>query len=587
MYDSSVTSIRLSSVRIRNLALVEDLTWSPGEGFTVVTGETGSGKSIIVGALKLLIGERADKALIRSGEESCTVEGVFEVLDPVELDKQLDELGVEQCADGQLLLKRVLTSAGTNRQFINGSPTTLAVLKTVGDGLVDLHGPHDHQSILSPDLQKGLLDSFAGAGELLDKYESTYRRRTQIGRELEALHGDDEAFERECALLLFQATEIESAGLKAGEEEELLSRYTVATQGKRLLELSRQAYGALVEAEDAPLGKVAALARVIRDMERLDPAAAALSSAQLRAVTELEELASELQRYSETLELDPEHLHRLEERVNLIESLKRKYGKTVESILAHGEASAERYQKLQSRSVERQRLQAELTLVEAQIQKTGLVLRAARERAAAPLASGIMGHLKDLGFKRAEFEVRLEPLAAASPSGLESVEFQFAPNPGEPMKPLRSIASSGETSRVMLAVKSALADQDPIPLLVFDEIDANVGGEIAHSVGAKMQTLGTSRQVLCISHLPQVASKANRHFVVSKDYADGRTVSVLQPVEGGAREEEIARMLGGKYESALELARTLLNEPVKKPDAGKAPSQSAVEGKPRKKVKPR
>lgn len=560
VYSDCVTPVRLSSVRIRNLALVEDLTWSPGAGFTVVTGETGAGKSIIVGALKLLVGERADKSLIRSGEDSCTVEGVFEVQNPVLLDAQLAELGLEPCEDGQLLIKRVLTGAGINRQFINGSATTLAVLKVLGNGLVDLHGPHDHQSILSPDLQRALLDSFAGAAAPLAAYSTVFKRRAEVERALDALHGDDAAFERECALLLFQATEIEAAGLKAGEEEELLARYTVATQAKRILELSKQALLKLVDADDAALGKVAGVARSLREIERLDPSAASLTAAHVRAVTELEELASELQRYGEGLELDPEHLHRLEERVNLIESLKRKYGNTVESIIAHGESAAERYQKLNSRAEERARLQAELAKITSDLEQSGKTLRAVREKAALPLAKGIISHLKDLGFKRAEFAVQLEALSQPGSFGMEAVEFLFAPNPGEPAKPLRAIASSGETSRVMLAVKSALAEQDTIPLLVFDEIDANVGGEIAHAVGAKMQALGEARQVLCISHLPQVASKASHHFVVSKDYSSGRTVSLLQEVSGLKRAEEVARMLGGKSDSALGLARTLLAE---------------------------
>ena len=559
MYAKHVIPIRLSSVRIRNLALVEDLTWSPGEGFTVVTGETGSGKSIIVGALKLLIGERADKSLIRSGEDACTVEGYFEIQNPIAIDAHLAELGVEPCEDGQLLIKRVLTSAGTNRQFINGSATTLAVLKGLGDQLVDLHGPHDHQSILSPELQRSLLDAFAEAAGLLEEYRALYRSQVEVEHALEELHGDDEAFERECALLLFQVNEIESAGLRDGEEEELLSRYTVATQGKKILELCKQALVKLVDDDDAALARVEGVARTLREIERLDPGAAALSAAHVRAVTELEELASELQRYSEGLELDPEQLHKLEERVNLIESLKRKYGKSVESIIAHGDSAAERYQKLRSRAQERARMQTELTRIASEIQRVGTDLRARRKKAASPLSKAIMSHLKDLGFKRAEFGVQLEPLSRPGPLGLDAVEFLFAPNLGEPSKPLRAIASSGETSRVMLAVKSALAEHDTIPLLVFDEIDANVGGEIAHSVGQKMRALGGSRQVLCISHLPQVASKAGNHLVVSKDDSRGRTVSALTQVVGDAREEEIARMLGGKSESALRLARALLN----------------------------
>jgi DNA repair protein RecN (Recombination protein N) len=584
VYLPAVTPVQLSTLRIRNLALVEELTWAPGGGFTAVTGETGSGKSIIVGALKLLVGERADKTLIRSGEEACTVEGVFEATDASSLNLQLQNLGVEPCEDGLLLIKRVLTAAGANRQFINGTATTLAVLKALGDGLVDLHGPHDHQSLLSPELQRSLLDAFAGCAADLASYTAAYRRHAALERELASLHGDDAAFERECALLLHQSTEIEAADLKPGEEEDLHARYTVATQARRLLELSTQAQANLIDSEDAALARLNSVARGLREIERLDPGAAHLTAAHVRSVTEVEELAADLQRYSESLDLDPGHLQTLEDRVNLIESLKRKYGGSVESILSHGASAAERHRKLSSRAEERARLQQELVAAAATLEQHGLSLRGRRTQAAPQLALKITEHLKDLGFLRAEFGVQLLPLPLPAPGGLEAVEFLFAPNPGEPSKALRAIASSGEISRVMLAVKSALAEQDTVPLLVFDEIDANVGGEIAHAVGSKMRALGATRQVLCISHLPQVASKAHQQFVVSKEYTEGRTLSRLELVSGERREGEIARMLGGQNASALELARSLLEESSQEkpaePRASK-PLKNASSGKKR------
>ena len=560
MYARAVTPVQLSTLRIRNLALVEELTWAPGGGFTAVTGETGSGKSIIVGALKLLVGERADKALIRSGEEACTVEGVFEASDASALNLQLQNLGVEPCEDGLLLIKRVLTAAGANRQFINGTATTLAVLKALGDGLVEL--------------QRSLLDAFAGCAEDLHSYSTAYRRHAALERELASLHGDDAAFERECALLLHQSTEIEAAELRPGEEEDLHARYTVATQARRLLELSTQVQANLVDSEDAALARLNSVARGLREIERLDPGAAHLTAAHVRAVTELEELASDLQRYSEALDLDPGHLQTLEDRVNLIELLKRKYGGSVEAVLAHGASAAERHRKLSSRAEERARLQQELTAAAATLQQHGFCLRERRTQAAPLLAFKITGHLKDLGFLRAEFGVQLLPLPVPAPGGLEAVEFLFAPNPGEPSKALRAIASSGEISRVMLAVKSALAEQDTVPLLVFDEIDANVGGEIAHAVGGKMRALGSTRQVLCISHLPQVASKAHQQFVVSKEYTEGRTLSRLELVLGERREAEIARMLGGQNASALQLARSLLGADTPQKPEEQGPSKS-------------
>ena len=263
----------------------------------------------------------------------------------------------------------------------------------------------------------------------------------------------------------------------------------------------------------------------------------------------MEELATELQRYGESVETDPEQLRQFEERIDVIETLKRKYGGTLESVITRGAEVSERYQKLRARGEERQRIQGELAAISAELEAHGLALRKVRSESAPLLAARIMDHLKDLGFKRSEFGVHLEPMPQAGPSGMEVVEFMFAPNPGEPSKPLRSIASSGEISRVMLAVKSALAEQDTIPLLVFDEIDANVGGEIAHAVGQKMQAL------------PQVASKADQQFVVTKSFTGGRTISALERAEGVEREREIARMLGDTSGSALELARSLLARP--------------------------
>jgi DNA repair protein RecN (Recombination protein N) len=549
----------LASLRIRNLALVEELAWSLAPGFTVVTGETGSGKSIIVGALQLILGERADKTLIRTGAESCTVEAVFHFDDTRALNCQLEEFGVEPCEGGELILKRVFSAAGTNRQFINGSPTTLAVLKQLGDGLVDLHGPHDHQSLLSDSLQLDLLDSFADAAALRAKYEDQYQRLQRLIGEHTALSTSEAALEREVDLLRHQVHEIEAAQLRADEEEELLARYAVGANSRRLLELSTQAVGRLAEADDAVLTRLTEIGKFIRDLERLDPAAARFTESHLRAATELEDLAQSLQDYAQEMDLDPERLARMEERVSLFETLKRKYGASIADVISFGEQAAERLRKIESRGTELARLAAEIEAARQAVQGAGKKLGAKRLAAAPKLGGSVTTQLRDLGFKKSDFRVALTAHADAGPHGLESAAFLFAPNPGEPPKPLKAIASSGEISRVMLAVKSSLAAQDTIPLLVFDEIDANVGGEIAHAVGAKMKSLAAAHQVLCISHLPQVAAQAGAQFVVTKEFTKDRTISQLQKVEGKARIEEIARMLGGQSDSALAHAKTLLS----------------------------
>jgi DNA repair protein RecN (Recombination protein N) len=297
---------------------------------------------------------------------------------------------------------------------------------------------------------------------------------------------------------------------------------------------------------------------LIRDLERLAPAAARFTESHLRAATELEDLVQSLQDYAQEMDLDPGQLAQMEERVSLFESLKRKYGGSIAEVIAFGGQATERLRKIESRGTELARLAGEIEAGRKAVQDAGKKLNAKRTAAAPKLGASVTTHLRDLGFKKSDFRVALTVLDKPGPHGLESIAFLFAPNPGEPPKPLKAIASSGEISRVMLAVKSSLAAQDTIPLLVFDEIDANVGGEIAHAVGAKMKSLAAAHQVLCISHLPQVAAQASTQFVVTKEFTKDRTVSQLEKVEGKARIEEIARMLGGKRDSALAHAKTLL-----------------------------
>jgi DNA repair protein RecN (Recombination protein N) len=547
----------LNLLQIKNLALVEELEWQMAPGFIAVTGETGAGKSIIIGALQLLLGERADKSLIRTGADLCTVEAAFSGDDLQKLNPRLIEAGIEPC-EGELIIKRTLSTSGANRQFINGSPTTLSILKDLGDDLVDLHGPHDHQSLLAPEKQLELLDSFARAGEQLDEYRKHYRQLQTLIAEHTALNTAETAREQELDLLRHQISEISSANLVAGEEEEIESRYKLAANSKRLIELASAIANKLSEADDSVLSQLAETQRLLRELERIDNSISRFSSAHATAVVELSEIARSLSQYAEKLDLDPAQLVALEQRVSLFETLKRKYGGSIADVIEFGKRAAERMRRIEGRDAELERLSAEIEKVRGQMSRAGEALRKLRTKVAPKLSETIRKNLVDLGFRQSEFEAKLSALDEPRASGFDSVELLFSPNPGEPLKPLRAIASSGEISRLMLAIKSALAAQDAIPLLVFDEIDTNVGGEIAHAVGAKMQTLGHNHQVICITHLPQVAATASSHFVVTKEVAHGRSYSQLREVSGKGRREEIARMLGGKSESALELAASLL-----------------------------
>ena len=547
----------LNLLRIKNLALVEELEWQMSPGFIAVTGETGAGKSIIIGALQLLLGERADKSLIRTGADLCTVEAVFTGNDLQKLNLQLVEAGVEPC-ENDLIIKRSFSATGGTRQFINGSPTTLSILKNLGDDLVDLHGPHDHQSLLSPEKQLSLLDSFARAKERLDEYRKQYRQLQTLLTEHAALNTAETAREQELDLLRHQTNEIRSANLVAEEEQEIEQRYKLASSSKRLIELASAVANKLSEADDSVLSQLAETQRLLRELEKIDSSIAQFSSSHAATMVELSEISRALSTYAEKLDLDPEQLAALEQRVSLFETLKRKYGGSIVDVIAFGERAAERMRQIEGRDAELERLAKEIENVRAQMNRAGEALRKLRVKAAPKLSDTIRRNLRDLGFRQSEFEAKLTALDEPRSNGFDSVELLFSPNPGEPLKPLRAIASSGEISRLMLAIKSALAAHDAIPLLVFDEIDTNVGGEIAHAVGAKMQTLGRDHQVICITHLPQVAATASSHFVVTKEVVHGHTFSDLHEVSGKARREEIARMLGGRSESALQLAASLL-----------------------------
>ncbi len=547
----------LTLLKIRNLALVDELVWELGPGLIGVTGETGAGKSVIVGALKLVLGERADKSLIRTGEESCSVEAVFELIDPLEVNAILEDGGLTPCDDTQLIVRRVIGQTA-NRQFVNDSPVTLALLKRLGEHLVDLHGPHDHQSLLSTERQLSMLDAYAGAETAHQSYRESFRAWRAKATELDELRHAENASEQEIELLRYQIQEIESANLKPEDEQDLEDRWRRAANASRLVETAAAAATAL-NGDDGILERLSEVQRLVRDLEKLDPSIREQTSSLESAVLELQDLESNLTEYAGELYINPAEAASLEERVNLLESLKRKYGPSLADVLARRDQAAARLDSIENRGEKLETLAKELAACRTALDSAAKSLSAIRKKSAPKLAKEIAAQLKDLGFKQSSFEVPLQNLADPGPQGFESVEFQFGPNPGEPLLPLRQIASSGEISRVMLAVKSALADQDATPLMVFDEIDANVGGEVARAVGRKMAALGTRHQVVAITHFPQVAATAAAHFVVEKEVSGGRTRSRLFPVQGETRIQELVRMLGGGGEQARAMAASLLH----------------------------
>ena len=549
----------LTTLRIKNLALVSDLTLELQPGCNVITGETGAGKSIIIGALNLVLGERADRTLIRSGEESCSVEAVFDTRRlRAPLKSFLEENGLEPCEEHQLVLKRNFSASGTNRQFINGSATTLATLATIGEWLVDMHGPHDHQSLLHAGKQLLILDAFGGLEKSREEFGELVRRRAVLENEKSALIVDEKTYAQQLDLLRFQVQEISTARLQADEDKAVEEEFNRASNAAKLLQLSQTALDALGESDNSLLTQSGVIGRVLAELQRVDAGAENLVALHAQAGETLRELQTELSRYADKVDVDPAQLAELEERLNLMNTLKRKYGATVAEVIAFGDEAKTKLAMLESRDAELARLNAALEKLDAEILIAGKKLSAARKKVIPQLAKAVGKQLEDLGFKQSKFDVAIAAAAQPSASGLDEIEFQFAPNPGEPAKPLRAIASSGEIARVMLALKTVLAAEDEIPVLIFDEVDANVGGETANAVGEKMKQIAAKRQVFCITHLPQVASAADAHYVVTKSVKNGRTISEITLLDNKARITELARMLGGQTAAARRHAEALL-----------------------------
>lgn len=574
----------LTTLRIKNLALVADLTLELQPGCNVITGETGAGKSIILGALNLVLGERADRTLLRSGSDACSVEAVFEIsrgrrregAESASLARRLqvflDENGLEPCEDNQLVLKRTFSNTGTNRQFVNGSPTTLNALATIGQWLVDMHGPHDHQSLLHPAQQLAILDAFGGLEKDREAFGELVQRRARLETEKASLIVDEKTYAQQLDLLRFQVREIEAARLQPEEEDQLTQEFNRASNAAKLLQLSQAALDLLSENDGSLLTQAGAIGRTLQELHRVDASADSLVQLHGQSIGLLRELQSELSRYADKVDVDPARLAELEERLNLLQALKRKYGATLADVLSFGAEARAKLQALESRDAELARLNAALTRLDTELLRAGKALSAERRKVIPKLAKAAARQLADLGFQQSKFDVAIETVRwgeatdepahhdarLTSSSGFDEIEFQFSPNVGEPLKPLRAIASSGEMARVMLALKTVLAAEDQIPVLVFDEVDANVGGETANVVGAKMKEIAAQRQVLCITHLPQVAAPADAHYVVTKQVRDGRTISEITLLAKKARVTELARMLGGQSEAARRHAEALL-----------------------------
>ena len=521
----------LQSLSIRNLALLDHVSVDFEPGFAAVTGETGAGKSILIGALALLAGERADKAVIRQGAPSCEVEASLHFKDPRKVDSVLAELDLPACEEGLLVLKRSLSRERAPKITVNGGLSTLAALQRIGELWVDFHGPSEPRRLLRDSCQLELLDLYGKAGPALGAYVAHYKAWCDLQAESERLASEARLSPDELAFMEAQLAKLDRLDLSEEAVAALERDFQRMSRAQEIMALASGLEAGL-SGDDGALSRVAALVREARRLESVDPASKALADRLAAASAELVDLASEFGSLGRDLQSEPEGEGSLEERMNAWLEARRRHGPDVRSVAAAREA-----------------------------RKSASALRAVREKAAKSLARAAAAGIAELGFAKADFRISITDAPGLGPTGDCGCEFLFSPNVGEAPLPLSRIASSGELARVMLALKAILADLDSVPLLVFDEVDANVGGEVGSVVGERMAAIAQRHQVLCVTHLPQVAAQASGHFVVLKDQSGDRAVVTIEAIHGDrrARVAELARMLGDRNaKSALAHAEKLL-----------------------------
>ena len=537
----------LQSLTIRNLALLEEVSLEFDGGFTVVTGETGAGKSILLGALSLLAGERVDKTIIRQGEDACEVEAALWFADDAEINALLAELDLPECEDGVLLLKRSVARTRAPRIRVNGSMTTLGVLQRIGERWIDFHGPSEPRRLLKRECQLELLDLFAQAGPSRAVYQDSYHKWRALRAEKETLSRESQLPSDQIEFLGNQLRRMDAVDLSAEAIEELERDFSRVSRAQELTELAQAMASGL--SDDEGVGpQLGPLIRVAGELAAIDEAAQGLVE-RLRAVgIEVADLAGEYASLAGQFAFEPEQVELLNERMNVWLEMKRKHGPDVTAVAQAREELRHRLESQGDLEGTLAKLDAEICAAEKTARKHAAGLRKLRAKAAGELASIAAGAIARLGFKKADFQIEVRATDTLGPEGDCEVEFLFSPNVGEAPRTLQKIASSGELARVMLALKTVLADLDAVPVLVFDEVDANVGGEIGRVVGEQMAGIGNSHQVLCVTHLPQVAAQGRAHFIVDKDQSQSRARVTIVPIHESreSRVDELARMLGDR-----------------------------------------
>lgn len=568
----------LKKLTVKDYALIDSLEVEFAPGLNILTGETGAGKSILIGALGLVLGERADTDSVRTGTKAAVVEAEFSLGKMKDLSAVFGELDLDW--SGDLLVRREVASTGKSRAFVNDSPVTLANLKRIGDAILDMHGQHEHQSLLYEERHLDYLDGFAQTWPEREAFEKLFRQYQETRSELEALRNREQLTREKLDLYNFQIREIESASLAEGEEEALEAERTVLENSEKLFSLASASYQLLYQQDGSITEQFSALERTVDEVSgidpRMEPALKSISSVN----DQIEEIARDLRKYRDSISFDPQRLEEIRNRLDLIRTLKKKYsGKegTIAAVLAHFAKIKAEVDSVEHGEENIKKLEAGLETKRREMEQSCLELSQKRQAAAKKMAKEVVGQLKDLGMEKASFKIEVAQVEEiegpvqhdkkrlkTDATGIDAVRFLISPNPGEELKPLAKIASGGEISRVMLAIKTILSEADAVPVLVFDEIDAGIGGRVAEAVGVKLREIARTRQVLCITHLPQIASLAQSHYLISKEEKGGRTLTSARTLAERERIEEIARMLGGSRitETTLKHAREMLKSKI-------------------------
>lgn len=543
----------LRHLKIKNLAIIDELFIEFKPGLNVLTGETGAGKSIIVDALGLALGERAQSEIIRAGREEAIAEAYFEIPD----HPFLERLSIP--SDNGIITRRIISSSGKNKAYINDTMVNVQTILDLGRSIVDIHGQHEHQSLLSTDRQIDMLDAYGKLLGTRSELEKLFRETESIRKELSGLKSNLKEKEHRLDLLRFQTDEIDTASLKAGEYETLTEERSILTNLSKLNELTETAFSLLYGEDGSASEKLSAAMSMLREVSQIDHSASEILSLLESATPLIEDSILSLRGCRDKYDIDPKRLDAVEDRLDLIKRLERKYGEGIDNILKYREDAVEELQGLEFSDERIKELEDGLSKKEHDLNGIASRLSEMRREVSKKTEAAVTAVLKELAMEKAEFRVDIKA-CPVSTTGADAIQFLFSANKGEPPKPLHKVASGGELSRIMLVLKGILAEVDRIPVLIFDEVDAGIGGTTAKHVGMRLKSLAKRHQVLCITHLPQIAALADNHMMVEKvQKKDGVCVKVknLQTKE---REEEIARMLSGKItDISLKHARELLN----------------------------